>query len=262
MHPLLDVKRIPSDLEAYLAQVGQVFVVHRGHDSGNTSYGVLVDGTRWFVKSTDNPDALVHLESAIRFHAAVQHPAIVPVVGAFHTPRGRAVVQPWADGEILNDPLAPGALPRGHPDSAHSRFRALPAPEIEAALETILDAHRAIARHGYVAVDFYDGALMYDFKTRTMRLCDLDSYCRGPYVLERERQFGSRRFMAPEEWQRGATIDERTTVFTLGRCILVLLEQPGPAIQQVAERATRADPNERYACVEELYCAWRAAALP
>jgi hypothetical protein len=60
------------------------------------------------------------------------------------------------------------------------------------------------------------------FAARAIHLVDLDGY-RPPYTLDRERQFGSSRFMAPEEWQRGATIDERTTVYTLGRAAFVFL---------------------------------------
>lgn len=59
------------------------------------------------------------------------------------------------------------------------------------------------------------------------RLCDLDSYRPGPNILDRDRQHGSTRFMAPEEFCRGAQIDERTTVFTLGRAAYVLLSD-GP----------------------------------
>ena len=33
------------------------------------------------------------------------------------------------------------------------------------------------------------------------------------------RMFGSRRFMAPEEFELGAPLDQRTTVFTLGRLV-------------------------------------------
>jgi hypothetical protein len=57
-----------------------------------------------------------------------------------------------------------------------------------------------------VAVDFYDGCLIYDFAGRAIWLCDLDSYRPGPYVLDRDRQYGSARFMAPEELTKGATM--------------------------------------------------------
>ena len=100
-----------------------------------------------------------------------------------------------------------------------------PVDEIVQALDTVFDAHVAVASAGFVAVDFYDGAIIYDFENQQVHLCDLDAYRPGPYMLDRERQYGSTRFMAPEEFEKGATIDERTTVFTLGRAAFVFLSQ-------------------------------------
>jgi hypothetical protein len=49
-HPLLDSGEVEVPLEEYLHRVGEVVATIRGHDSGNTSYGVLVGRERWFVK--------------------------------------------------------------------------------------------------------------------------------------------------------------------------------------------------------------------
>jgi serine/threonine protein kinase len=270
-HPLLDVGRIDGHLEDYLHAQGQVFVTIRGHDSGNTSYGVTVGADRWFVKHAEDVESIRLLESAIRFHGAVRHTAIIPLRGWLRTPAGLAIVHEWRDGEVLNDPLAPGGLPRDRRGSAHARFRALPVPEIVAAVDVIIEVHLEVARRGFVAVDFYDGAIIYDFARRQVHLCDLDSYRPGPYVLDRHRQYGSTRFMAPEEWRRGAVIDERTTVFTLGRTAFVLLSvgargeeesglwRAGPRLHAVARRATATAAGDRIATVAELLAAWRAS---
>ena len=77
-------------------------------------------------------------------------------------------------------------------------------------------------------MDFYDGAIIYDFENQRVHLCDLDLYRPGPYVLDRERQYGSTRFMAPEEFEKRATIDERITVFALGRAAFVFLSEGQP----------------------------------
>ena len=171
----------------------------------------------------------------------------------------------------LNDPLAPGGLPRENPRSAFARFRRLPVLDVLTAYGTVLDAHRVVAGCGFVAVDFYDGCLIYDFARRMIWLCDLDCYRPGPYVLDRDRQYGSARFMAPEESIKGATVDERSTVFTLGRAAFVLLSR-GPsgeqdrdlwrasdALFQVATTATRPNPPDRYQSVAELIGAWQDA---
>jgi hypothetical protein len=88
-----------------------VFVVHRGHDSGNTSAGLIAGGRRWFVKWATGPEAVRHLRSAVRFHDAVTHPAIVALRSWFTVPSGLAQVHDWVPGEVLNDSLVPGGLP-------------------------------------------------------------------------------------------------------------------------------------------------------
>jgi hypothetical protein len=271
-HPLLDLTSVEADdVEVFLRDLGKVFVVHRGHDSNNTSAGVEIGGRRWFVKWATDPEAVSHLECAVRFHTVVSHPAIAALRGWFTFASGLALVHDWAAGEVLNDPLAPGGLPRGDPRSAFARFRRLGLREALGVLSTIFDVHLAVASRGLVAVDFYDGCLIYDFARHAARLCDLESYRPGPYILDRDRQYGSTRFMAPEEFRRGAQIDERTTVFTLGRAAFVLLGD-GPrgeqarslwrgsdSLYQVAQTATRADPGQRYQSVASLCCAWRSA---
>jgi serine/threonine-protein kinase len=79
------------------------------------------------------------------------------------------------------------------------------------------------------------------------------------------RMFGSDRFMAPEEFEKGARIDERTTVFTLGRCAAEFLG--GGTLERPAFRGTDAQhaamvgacapaPDRRFQSVAELAQAW------
>jgi len=124
-----------------------------------------------------------------------------------------------------------------------------------------------VERAGFVAVDFYDGSVLYDFAGRQAHLIDLDEYRRGPFTLTEDRLPGSRRYMAPEESVRGALIDARTTVFNLGRAARLLLDAGdrerawrGTAAQYaVIARATAPDPADRYPTVAELNAAWHAA---
>ena len=124
-----------------------------------------------------------------------------------------------------------------------------------------------MAAAGLVSVDLYDSCFIYDFDAGRMRICDLDEYRPGPFVLEGDRLPGSRRFMAPEERRRGATVDERTTVFHLGRTGLVILDtgdldgefRGTSAMLAVLERATRADPPARHSTVQAFVADWRRA---
>lgn len=218
LHSLLGVDEVPA-VEPYLGRVGEVFLVFREQDSGCVSYGVrLLDGARWFVKEAATDQGRRSLERAWAFHRAVRHRAIVPQVHriAVRGGGGWAVVMPWREGEALYPATAGGPRDRTGPESPMARFRALPVARVLAAFERVLDAHLAVENAGHVAVDFYDGALLYDFAGDVVHLVDLDEYRPGPFVVEDERLPGSRRFMAPEEFVRGSVIDTRTTVFTLG----------------------------------------------
>jgi serine/threonine protein kinase, bacterial len=267
----LERDRISSAPEAYLASIGEVFArFDRSQDSGNVSYGVRVDGARYFVKTAGRLDdpapVLTHgervalLRNAVDVTASSGHRAVATVRRLIESPEGPLLVYDWFDGELLGVPRAQ----RDDPASPYQRFRALPAGVIASALDAIYDAHVELVGAGWIASDFYDGCILYDFGSGELRLIDLDTYHRGPFRNAMGRMFGSTRFMAPEEHERGALIDERTTVFTLGRTALVFLGEGdafrgSPAARAVAERAASPDRESRFATVAELVEAWRAA---
>ena len=97
---------------------------------------------------------------------------------------------------------------------------------------------------------------------------DLGEYRDGPFVLEMDRNYGSTCFMAPEEFQRGATIDQVTTVFNLGRAATVLLGDGTESmdawrgsnrLKDVGTRATNAERSQRHQSVREFVEEWREA---
>ncbi|MFB6530134.1 serine/threonine protein kinase [Streptomyces sp. NPDC056399] len=269
-HDILGTQHV-DDLEPFLQSVGDVFTVFPDQDSGCVSYGLRTAAGSYFVKTAAIPSAAASLCQALAVHQAVKHPAIIPIVHSFTTGTGTgtglAVVYPWADGEVLYHPTKTRSGGRAHPDAPMARFRRLPVPTIHKALDVLLDAHLAVEAAGLVAVDLYDGTMLYDFTTHTMRLCDLDHYRPGPFTLEADRLPGSTRYMAPEEHLRGALITPRTTVFTLGRALRLLLDagdteqawRGTPAQLAVITTATGPDPADRHASVSALAAAWRTA---
>ncbi|HEX5323647.1 MAG TPA: hypothetical protein VFW40_07670, partial [Capsulimonadaceae bacterium] len=84
---------------------------------------------------------------------------------------------------------------REDPASSFQRFRLLPAGEIIRALDTIYEAHVLLCAFGWVAVDFYDGSLIYDFEKQRITLVDLDNYHKDPFTNTMGEMFGSSRFM-------------------------------------------------------------------
>ncbi|MGC4757177.1 serine/threonine protein kinase [Micromonospora trifolii] len=256
-----------------MPSVESAFVVFDAQDSGCLSYGVEEAGRRWLVKKATTVEGRASLDRACAVHTTVRHPAIVRPVRTIHGATGPTLVYQWHDGSVLNHATVHGA-----DRSGLTRFQQLPVPQVEVALDAILDAHLAVSAAGLVAVDLYDGCFLYDFAASRMRLIDLDEYRPGPFVLAADRLPGSRRYMAPEEFTSGSVIDERTTVHALGRTLHHLLDAPedrrGPRDgrqssptawrgtseqRRVVQRATRQAPAARYPDVPALVHAWRLA---
>jgi serine/threonine-protein kinase len=245
--------------EKYLATVGRVFARFDQQDSGNVSYGVEVDGHRYFVKTAGPPVAdafLGHRERVALLHNAARiarvyrHPALPVLHQTVESPHGTMLVYGWADGELI----------AGRRSPAYQRFRALPAEHLMTALDTVFEVHAMLGEGGEVAGDFYDGCLIYDFATGRLSLIDLDFYRSGPYRNDMGRMFGSTRFMAPEEFTLGAMIDQRTSVFTMGRVVHEFLGGRAPAaVREVADRACREDPTQRYEDLAAFWSAWQVA---
>jgi serine/threonine-protein kinase len=135
-------------------------------------------------------------------------------------------------------------------------------------LDNLFDLHEQIARVGWIAVDFYDGCLIYDFTSQRLRVVDLDMYMAGPFRNEMGRMFGSTRFMSPEEFEVGAIIDERSNVYVMGRTALVFLSdgtldrdrfRGTDALFDVVAKACNPERGDRFQSMEEFCRAWRGA---
>jgi len=275
-HPLTDIDRIDVPPAVYLAEIGAVSARfdERTQDSGNSSYGVAIEGERYFVKTAGPPDdtrwyldhsqRVALLRNAVELARSCDHGALPRLHNVIETPHGPALVYEWLAGDLVGVPAAQ----RDDPACSFQRFRALPVEAVVDALDAVYDLHRELAALGWVAGDLYDRALIYDFDRGVMRVIDLDSYHRGPRKNEMGRMFGSTRFMAPEEFELGALIDQQTTVFTLGRTAAVLLSngtldrapfRGSDAQHAVVARACTEARGGRHASVGEFVDAWEAA---
>jgi serine/threonine-protein kinase len=273
---LLDQAVIQESPRQYLRSVGTVFAEFgaQTQDSGNVSYGLEVAGKRYFVKTAGDPEApkavLDHpgrvalLRNAVRLSETCQHPLLPQLYRVIESPSGPLLIYQWLEGELLGVPRAR----RDDPDSAFQRFRILPVPTIHMCLDAVFDLHDKLASVGWIAVDFYDGCLIYDFASGRLGVVDLDMYRNRPFRNTMGRMFGSTRFMAPEEYQLGAWIDQRTNVFVLGRTALVFLSDgtlnPGAfrgslAHFKVVAKACEPEPSHRFPSVDMFNRAWRAA---
>ena len=275
-HSILDIQTTAQRPDDFLRSVGRVFAVfdERTQDSGNVSYGVFAGAQRLFVKTAGIPNDpkafLSHrrrvalLRNAVSFRRCVEHHSLPKLLNVIESPHGPMLVYEWVPGELIGVERSQ----RTNPTSPFQRFRALPTARLLGALDVVFDFHRRVAELGWVAVDFYDGAMIYDFRDQSLHLIDLDLYRDQPFTNDMGRMFGSTRFMAPEEFERGARIDEVTNVFTMGRVMAVFLSdgaldltpfRGGKPLYDVMVQACRAERNERFPSMKAFHAAWLTA---
>ena len=263
---LLTGQRTDLTPHAFVTQHAEVFALFDANtqDSGNVSYGVRVGEERLFIKTAGSPadprPFLPHearvalLRSAERLARTVSDPALPALRNVVESAEGPLLIYEWVDGELVGTSRAR----RTDPTSAFARFLALEPGERAAALDVVFRLHVKLAEQGWVASDFYDGSLIYDFARRRMYVVDLDSYRDAPFTNDMGRMFGSDRFMAPEEDVLGARIDERTTVFTMGRTVAQFLSLGTKPIGDLIARACDPDPRNRFQTMASFYEAWAA----
>jgi serine/threonine-protein kinase len=263
----------------WLCSLGKVFCVFDQQDSGNISFGVEMKGRQQFVKyagaetlhySGKPQDAVERLKQATLIYQKLVHPQLVRLVTEFEAGEGYAAVFEWFDGENLHPHWSfPPPAKYNDPKSPFYRYKQLPVEQRLASIECIFSFHVYVEREHYVAVDFYDGSILYDFRNHITKLCDIDVYQIKPFINKMGRLWGSSRFMSPEEFELGASIDERTNVFNMGATAFCLLGgerdrsfakwEAGEPLYKVALQAVETNRNQRFSSVAELYSYWNDA---
>ena len=196
---------------------------HLTQDSGNVSWLVDVGDRRLFVKTAGRTG-----ETGARRRRPVLRP---------RGPRPAAAERRRAGGLVLDTRRCPGCStsssrrpvppsstrPRRASWSTYDGTPAVTRPRptsgsrtcrrtgCSASSTSSSTSTSTLAAAGWVACDLYDGCLIVDLETGSLKVVDLDTYRRGPSVNDMGRMFGATRFMAPEEFELGAVIDERTT---------------------------------------------------
>ncbi|MEZ3425907.1 MAG: hypothetical protein K1W13_00675 [Lachnospiraceae bacterium] len=129
----------------------------------------------------------------------------------------------------------------------------------------ILDFLCYVVRNGYVAIDFYDGSILYDFENHRTTICDIDFFRKQPCRNDMGRMWGSALFQSPEEYRLHADIDEITNVYTAGAMAFALFGnynrtretwQLSDAAFCVAKKAVSEAREARYQSLQALREAW------
>ncbi len=279
--------KAPFDFE-FIHKYGKVFKVFDDQDSGNICFGVCdTDGSRYFVKFAGAPtesydglpeDAVERLKATLPIYMDLKHPGLIQLLDAQDVAGGFAMVFRWAEGDCMG---------RMYP-AQHHRFMNLP---VEARLQVFRDVLaflEYVHDRGYVAIDFYDGSVMYDACDREgatvtferneitcscygqgkTSICDIDFFGQKPYYNHMGRMWGSSSFMSPEEFALGAELDEVTNVYTAGAFAFALFGgyrrdfdnwTLAEACYEVAKKAVSDDRGSRQQSLRQLIREWEDA---
>lgn len=240
---------------SFLAQVGQVFRAFDDQDSGNLCFGVRKGEERFFVKFAGAPtvragcspeEAVAALRASVPLYRDLAHENLIRLRDAHAVGGGYLAVFDWVDAVCMG---------KQYPQD-RARFFELPLSVRRGIWVDILRFLIHVHERGYVAVDFYDGSVLYDPAQGKTVLCDIDLFQKKPYCNPMGRLWGSSRFMSPEEFTLGAPIDERTNVYTAGAMGFALLGgetdrgraawQAEEALFSIAQRAVHPDRAARW----------------
>jgi serine/threonine-protein kinase len=230
------------------------------------------NNTKLFVKFAGAPtarsvvtaeEAIERMKNAAVVYRDLKHPILNRLINteeirvAPPASNGFATIFEWTDGECMG---------KQYPQS-REKFMQMPLGTRLRVFEEILEFHAHLAKQGYVAIDFYDGCIMYDFDLGRTTICDIEFYAKTPYTNQMGRMWGSSRFMSPEEYELGAVIDEITNVYTMGATAFAFfgnecdrcLEQwtLSEELYKVAKKAVNNERAERHQSIEELISQWR-----
>ena len=255
---------------SFINKYGKVFTVF-DEQGVNVCFGVQSGDERYFVKFAGAKPinfevckgnavlAIEWLKNAVSVYRDLEHPTLIKYISAEEIGGGYATVFEWVD--------AIGIEPFNSPD--YMRFMQMPVNKKIQAFEDILAFHTHAAAKGYVAIDFYDGSILYDYDNEKVIICDIDFYQKSPYIGEMGL-WGSSRFVSPEECTPGAVMDEITMVYTMGATAFSLFAYGDrsteawtldTALYDVAKRAVSDDRKKRQQSIEQLIDEWRAAKI-
>ena len=215
---------------SWVNDYGIAFSVIDETGSGCISFGVQKDNKKYFIKiagaktveaEISEQESIDLLKDAVEKYKSIHHQNLIKYIDSFDINEFFAVIFEYADGECLFDHWN---FEKYKNDltliTPIQKFKKL---EISKRLDVVyklFSFFETFINAGYVAVDFYDSSIIYNFEKEEATFCDIDLFRKLPTKNDLGKDYyGTKRLKAPEENELGATIDELTNEFTLGAII-------------------------------------------
>ena len=214
---------------SWLNNYGKVFFVIDETGSGCISFGIEKENKKYFFKiagaktveaEINEEESIKLLKEAVIKYKDIKHDNLIKYVDSFDYKEFFVVIYEFAEGECLFDHWNFDRYQRTKEITPLIKFKSLSIEKRLNVVEKLFSFFETFIECGYVAVDFYDSSIMYDFENDEVTFCDIDLFRKLPTTNDLGKDyFGTKRLKAPEENILGATIDELTSEFTLGAII-------------------------------------------
>lgn len=227
---------------SWLNDYGKVFLVIDETGSGCISFGIEKDNKKYFFKiaGAKTVEAEISEEASIKLlkeavikYKDIKHDNLIKYVDSFDYEEFFVVIYEFAEGECLFDHWNFNRYKITKEIPPLMKFKSLSIEKRLNVVEKLFSFFETFIECGYVAVDFYDSSIMYDFESDKVTFCDIDLFRKLPTTNDLGKEyFGTKRLKAPEENELGATIDELTSEFTLGTIIFDMFSN----VENIEER--------------------------
>ncbi len=214
---------------SWLNNYGKVFLVFDETGSGCISFGIEKKNKKYFFKiagaktveaEINEEESIKLLKAAVVKYKDIKHDNLIKYVDSFDYKEFFVVIYEFAEGECLFDHWNFERYKKTKEITPLIKFKRLSIEKRLNVVEKLFSFFETFIESGYVAVDFYDSSIIYDFENDKVTFCDIDLFRKIPTTNDLGKDyFGTKRLKAPEENILGATIDELTSEFTLGAII-------------------------------------------
>ena len=129
-------------------------------------YFLKITGVNTIEADVTPEESVKILKDAVPVYYDLEHPALIKIVEAYAYKKFYIAVFEWADGECMFDHWN---FEKYKTDSTikspKEKFKELPPGKKIIVTDVLFSFLDNVNKKGYVAVGFYDGSIMYNFKT-------------------------------------------------------------------------------------------------
>jgi len=149
------------------------------------------------------------------------------------------------------------------------KFLELPNADKLRVYDGILEFHAHVIECSYIAIDFNNGTMLYNFDTGNFAFCDIDFYAKQSQITGWSGIWGDPSLKSPEESRGYSVITEISNVYTMGATAFYFFADDDKVsrekwtlndeLYQVAKKAISEQRNQRQQTIKQFIEEWNAA---